>query len=112
MAKKATSRVAALEPLGGSASEPRRPYDESVAALPPVVEETVMVAELKPTPNFAKISVSLDADQREHLYQAALVRLRVSESAVIAAGLRLFLALSDAEQRKLCAGMGRRRTKK
>jgi hypothetical protein len=52
---------------------------------PTAVEETVMVPELKPTPNFVKISVSLDIDQRERLYQTALMRLRVSESAVMEA---------------------------
>jgi hypothetical protein len=57
---------------------------------------------------FAGGSWSLDADLREQLYQMAHA-YRLSESAVVEAGLRLFFALPDEEKRKTLAGLGRRR---
>jgi hypothetical protein len=89
------------------------PYDEPIEVEPaaPVAipeEPVVMIAEMKP-PTFTRLTISLDPEQREQLFQCAVVRHRVSESAFLAAGLRLILAMSDAEQKKLVAGQGRRR---
>ncbi len=58
---------------------------------------------------FEKLSLSVSADVAQQLRVLAVVEQRVSESAVVEAALRAFLALPSSAQSTALKGYGRRR---
>jgi len=120
----------------GLAPVPRRTPDAAIAAAiaepvaaAPVAEAPAVVARVgeapakrkapkqaEPSPTvpsfsggFEKLSLSVSADVAQQLRVLAIVEKRVSESAVVEAALRAFLALPSSAQSTALKGYGRRR---